>query len=287
MKFACIAKYQQEYPVSLLCHVLEVSVSGYYAWKQRVPSQRQREDERLALRIQQVHHASHQIYGSRRIRAELAAHGQSCGRKRVVRLMRKLGICSKPRRRHHISTTDSQHSDPVAANLLDRDFTAEIRNTKWVTDITGVWTAQGWLYVAVVLDLFSRMVVGWAMAPHRDSELVELALHMALAHRHPGPGLLCHSDRGSQYTSASYQVLLAQAGIQVSMSRKGNCYDNATMESFIGSLKEEWTDRRSYQSFEEAQQSIFEYIEVFYNRSRRHSSLDYLSPAVYEQLYSG
>jgi transposase InsO family protein len=236
MKYAFIARYQQEYPVSLMCRVLEVSVSGYYAWKQRTPSQRQQEDERLSLRIQQVHQDSHQIYGSRRIRAELAGHGQSCGRKRVVRLMHKLGICSRPRR-HRISTTDSQHTDPVAANLLDRDF-------------TGVWTAEGWLYVAVVLDLFSRMVVGWAMA-----------------RRHPAPGLLHHSDRGSQYTSTNYQVLLAQAGIQVSMSRKGNCYDNAAMESFIGSLKGEWTDRYSYQSFAEAQQSIFEYIEVFYVRS--------------------
>lgn len=286
MKYAFIAKSQQEYPVRLLCRVLEVSVSGFYAWKQRTPSQRQGEDEVLARRIQQVHQASHQIYGSRRIHAELAAHGQSCGRKRVVRLMRQQGICSKPPR-HRIVTTDSHHSDPVATNLLDRDFTAEAPNTKWVTDITRVWTAQGWLYVAVVLDLFSRMVVGWAMAPHRDSQLVEQALQMALARRHPEPGLLHHSDRGSQYTSTSYQMLLAEAGIQVSMSRKGNCYDNAAMESFIGSLKGEWTDRHSYHSFEEAQQSIFAYIEIFYNRHRRHSSLDYFSPARYEQQYSG
>jgi putative transposase len=222
MKFAFIAKYQQEYAVTLLCRVLEVSVSGYYAWKQRAPSQRQRENERLSLRIQQAHHASHQIYGSRRIRAELAAHGQSCGRKRVVRLMRKLGICSKPRLRR-IRTTDSQQNDPVAANLLAREFTAESPNTKWVTDITGVWTAEGWLYLAIVLDLYSRLIVGWSMAPHRDSELVEQARPLALARRHPRPGLLCHSDRGSQYTGASYQLLLTQAGIQVSMSRKGNC----------------------------------------------------------------
>ncbi len=180
--------------------------------------------------------------------------------------MRKLGICSK-QRRHRIATTDSQHGDPVAANLLNREFTALAPDTKWVSDITGVWTAKGWLYVAVILDLFSRMVVGWAMAPHRDSQLVEQALHMALARRHPEPGLLHHSDRGSQYTSASYQVQLAQAGIQVSMSRKGDGYDNAAMESFIGSLKGEWTDRHAYQSFEEARQAIFEYIEIFYVRS--------------------
>lgn len=182
-------------------------MSGYYAWKQRGSSQRQQEDELLAERIHQVHQASHQIYGSRRIRAELAEQGLSCGRKRVVRLMRTLQLHSRPRR-HRTVTTDSQHSDPVAANLLDRDFTAEAPKTKWVTDITGVWTAEGWLYVAVVLDLFSRMVVGWAMAAHRDTELVEQALQMALAHRHPSVALLHHSDRGSQYTSASYQPCL-------------------------------------------------------------------------------
>jgi putative transposase len=167
MKFALIARSQQEYPVSLMCRVLEVSVSGYYAWKQRAASQRQRDGEQLALRIRQAHQASHQIYGSRRIRAELATHGQSCGRKRVVGLMRKMGICSQPRC-HRIRTTDSQHTDPVATNLLDRDFTAQAPNTKWVSDITGVWTAQGWLYVAGVLDLFSRLIVGWAMAAQRD-----------------------------------------------------------------------------------------------------------------------
>jgi putative transposase len=171
-----------------MCRVLDVSVSGDSAWKQRAPSKRHQEDELLALRIQQVHRASHQIYGSRRIRAELAAHGQSCGRKRVVRLMPKLGFCSKPRR-HRISTTDSQHSDPVAANLLNREFTAQGPNSKWVSDITRVWTAEGWLYVALVLDLFSRMIVGIAMAPHRDSELVEHAARMAL--HVDNPHLVC------------------------------------------------------------------------------------------------
>ncbi len=286
MTYQFIAQHRQEFTVQRMCQVLDVSESGYYAWKHRKPSRRTLANGHLATRICQAHEASHRIYGSRRIQAELLEQGDTCGRKRVVRLMRQLGICSRLRRRR-IKTTDSQHSDPVAENLLGRNFTAETSNSKWVTDITGVWTAEGWLYLAVVLDLFSRSVVGWAMGAHRDAELVEQALLMALARRHPQPGLLHHSDRGSQYTSARYQALLAEVGMRVSMSRKGNCYDNAAMESFFGSLKGEWTDQRNYQSHQEARLSIFEYIEVFYNRQRRHSSLDYLSPVVYEQQQKG
>lgn len=282
MKYHFIAEHQQEYPVSTMCQVLEVSVSGFYAWKQRPPSARPIADEGLSARIRQLHQASHQIYGSRRIRADLAEEGNSCGRKRVVRLMREQGLSGR-RRRHRTVTTDSRHSDPVAPNLLARDFHAADPNSKWVTDITEVWTAEGWLYLAVVLDLFSRLVIGWAMAAHRDSGLVEQALHMALMRRHTSSGLLHHSDRGSQYTSGSYQAQLAEAGIVVSMSGKGDCYDNAAMESFFSSLKGEWTDWHSYQSRQEAQGSIFEYIEVFYNRQRRHSTLGYLSPVTYEQ----
>jgi transposase InsO family protein len=236
MKYDFIVHHHQEYPVSTMCQVLEVSVSGYYAWKHRPMCARQLADEQLSARIHQVHAATHQIYGSRRIRAELAEQGSSCGRKRVVRLMRKLGLQAR-QRRHRTVTTESQHHDPVAPNLLDRDFSAPAPNTKWVTDITGVWTAQGWLYVAIVLDLFSRLVVGWAMAAHRDPKLVEQALQMALLCRHPAAGLLHHSDRGSQYTSGVYQSLLLQFGVQVRMSGKGNCYDNAAMESFISSRK--------------------------------------------------
>ncbi len=228
MKYRFIAEHQQEYAVSAMCQVLEVSVSGFYAWKQRPPSARQIADEGLSARIRQLHQASHQIYGSRRIQADLAEEGRSCGRKRVVRLMREQGLSGR-RRRHRTITTDSRHSDPIAPNLLARDFRAADPNTKWVTDITGVWTAEGWLYLAVVLDLFSRLVVGWAMAAHRDSQLVEQALHMALVGRHPEAGLLHHSDRGSQYTSGDYQSLLSKQGIQVSMSGKGDCYDNAAM----------------------------------------------------------
>jgi len=282
MMYQFIAQHQQEFPVRRMCRVLDVSESGYYAWKHREPSQRTLADEQLATRIHEAHEASHHIYGSRRIHAEVLEQGGTCGRKRVVRLMRQLGICSRLRRRR-IKTTDSRRADPVAENLLGRDFTAEMPNSKWVTDITGVWTGEGWLYLAVVLDLFSRCVVGWAMGAHRNTDLVEQAILMALMHRHPQGDLLHHSDRGSQYTSASYQALLAQVGIRVSMSRKGNCYDNAVMESFFGSLKGEWTDQRTYHNYQEARQSIFEYIEVFYNRQRRHSSLGYLSPVMYEQ----
>jgi putative transposase len=286
MKYQVIAQYAREYPVKWMCQTLEVSESGYYAWKRRPLSQHAQADEVLASRIQQVHQASHQIYGSRRIQAELAEQGMTCSRKRVVRLMQQQEIRARRRRRHTV-TTDSQHSDPVAPNLLNRDFSAQAPNAKWVTDITGVWTAEGWLYVAVVLDLFSRLVGGWAMAGHRDTELVERALYMALVRRHPEAGLLHHSDRGSQYTSGSYQALLAQRGIQVSMSGKGDCYDNAAMESFFSSLKGEWTDWHTYQTRQEAQLSIFEYIEVFYNRQRRHSTLGYLSPVTYEQQLNG
>lgn len=282
MIYQFIAHHQQEFPVQRMCQVLEVSVSGYYAWKRRKPSGRERVDEQLIIGIRHAYQQSYGIYGSRRLHAELLAQGSRCGRKRVVRLMHQVGLCSRSPR-HRSRTTDSQHDNPIAENLLNREFTAQAPNTKWVTDITGVWTTEGWLYLAVVLDLFSRMVVGWAMGTRRDSELVEQACEMALARRQPEPGLLHHSDRGSQYTSETYRALLRQADIQVSMSRKGNCYDNAAMESFFGSLKGEWTDHRIYHTRREARQSIFEYMEVFYNRQRRHSSLGYLSPVTYEQ----
>ncbi len=192
------------------------------------------------------------------------------------------GLSAK-RPRHRTRTTDSQHTHPVAENVLGRDFTATATNTKWVADITGVWTAQGWLYLAVVLDLYSRMIVGWAMDAHLEAVLVENARPLALVRRHPKPGLLHHSDRGSQYTCHDYQALLASYGILVSMSRKGDCYDNALMESFYGTLKTECVERASYQTRTQARQAIFEYLEVFYNRQRLHSSLGYVSPIVYEQ----
>ena len=229
-----------------------------------------------------IYHANRQVYGSPRIHAALRAEGQACGKKRVARLMQSCGL-SANRPRHRTRTTDSQHEHPVAENVLGRDFTADAANTRWVADITAIWTMQGWLYLAVVLDIFSRMVVGWAMDGHREAILVEHARPLALARRHPEPGLRHHSDRGSQYTCQDYQALLARYGIVVSMSRKGDCYDNALMESFNGTLKTEGVDRESYQTHAQARLSIFEYLEVFYNRQRLHSSLGYVSPVVYEQ----
>jgi putative transposase len=236
----------------------------------------------LGERIVRIYQENRQVYGSPRIHAALRAEGRRCGRKRVARLMREHGLSAKARL-HRTRTTDSQHEHPVAPNLLNRDFMASAPNTKWVADITGVWTWEGWLYLAVVLDIFSRMVVGWAMAQHRDEALVEQAARMALARRHPEPGLLHHSDRGSQYAAADYRALLDHGGIVVSMSRKADCYDNALMESFIGTLKSECVERESYQTRAHARHSIFEYLEVFYHRQRLHSSLGYVSPVTFEQ----
>jgi putative transposase len=268
--------------VKIMCRVLGVSESGYYAWCNRLPSRRQRENERLVEQIRLAYDQGRQVYGSPRIHAELRALGIVCGKHRVARLMQQADLRAVQKRRR-VCTTDSQHSDPVAPNLLQRDFTAPAPNRKWLTDITAVWTAEGWLYLAVVLDVYSRLVVGWAMASHREESLVEAALWMALGRRNPAGELMHHSDRGSQYTSLAYQAVLAQFQIQVSMSGKGDCYDNAMMESFFSSLKTECVHRQVYQSHAEAKLSIFEWIEVFYNRQRRHSSLDYLSPAAYEQ----
>jgi putative transposase len=281
MKYQFITAHQQEYPIKTLCRVLGVSVSGFYAWRRRPLSRRSQENTVLGERIVQLYHANRQVYGSPRIHAALHTEGQRCGRKRVARLMRSCGLSARMRR-HRTRTTDSQHEHPVAPNLLNRDFTASAPNTKWVADITAIWTMEGWLYLAVVLDIFSRMVVGWAMDSHRDGLLVEQACVMALARRRPEPGLLHHSDRGSQYTCQDYQALLAHSGIVVSMSRKGDCYDNALMESFNGTLKTECVEREAYQTRSQARRSIFEYLEVFYNRQRLHSSLGYVSPLTYE-----
>lgn len=283
MTYQFIADYQGNTPVRWMCQALGVSESGYYAWKRRPPSRCSQEDQLLAEQIEQIHQASRKTYGSPRIQAELRAQGRCCGRKRIARLMRQCGISAR-RKRHRTCTTDSQHSSPVAPNRLNREFTAERPNEKWVADITGVWTSQGWLYLAAVLDIFSRKVIGWAMAARREDDLVLAALRMALTQRRPQAGLLHHSDRGSQYTSRDYQALLRDWGLEVSMSRKGDCYDNAVMESFFATLKGECTDQQHWASHSQARPVIFEYLEVFYNRQRRHSSLGYLSPFAYEQL---
>lgn len=222
------------------------------------------------------------MYGSPRIQAELRDQGIRSSRKRVARLMREQALSAR-RRHHRTITTKSEPGARVAPNVLDQDFTASRLNEKWTGDITAIWTYEGWLYLAVVLDLFSRRVIGWAMAAIQDETLIETALRMALLGRQPSPGLLFHSDRGSQYTSDAYRAVLAQATITVSMSRTGNCYDNAVTESFFGTLKGECVERTCFQTRREARQTIFEYVECFYNRIRRHSSLGYLSPVAYEQ----
>jgi putative transposase len=283
MKYAFIRDHEKEFPIRRLCHVLEVSESGYYAWCKRAPSERKRADEELGKRIEDAYQNNRRVYGSPRLHAELKEQGVHCGRKRVARLMRERGINAKPRRRK-MKTTDSHHSNPVAPNLLNRDFTADAPNTKWVADITGIETMEGWLYLAAIVDIYSRFVVGWAMGKERDEQLITFAAVMAVERRRPGAGLLHHSDRGSQYTSSGYQTLLKQYGIEISMSGKGNCYDNALMESFFGTVKEECVEQQTYQTRAEARQSVFEYLEVFYNRQRKHSSLGYLSPAIYEQM---
>jgi putative transposase len=266
-----------------MCRVLEVSESGFYAWRKRPVCQRQREDAQLTEEIRQEFSAHCGRYGSPRLHAELRDRGRSVARKRVARLMREAGLCAKRKRRQAL-TTRRDPSHPVAPNLLNREFTAEAPNQKWVTDITYIPTMQGWLYLSVILDLYSRMVVGWSMSGNCDEKLIERALDQALARRRPKAGLLHHSDRGSQYTSQAYQACLEQSGIQSSMSRKGNCWDNAAMESFFGTLKEECVGSTIYVSHDEARLELFTYMEVYYNRVRRHSTLGYVSPLNYEQI---
>jgi putative transposase len=246
-------------------------------------SEHQKEDDRLADRIQTVFHANRQVYGSPRLHAELQAQGIRCSRKRIARLMKARGLCAR-RRCHRTITTSSEPGAQVVPNLLARDFTASRPNEKWTGDIPAVWTYEGWLYLAVVLDLFSRRVIGWAMAATQDETLIEAAFRMALLGRHPEAGVLFHSDRGSQYTSEAYRTLLASVNVRMSMSRTGNCYDNAVTESFFGTLKGECVERASFQTRGQARQAIFEFVECFYNRVRRHCALGYLSPIAYEQL---
>ena len=283
MRYQAIERHRNDYPIEVLCETLEVSVSGYYAWKKRPMSQHQQEDHHLAEQIRIVYTTNREVYGSPRLYAELQEQGISCSGRRVARLMREMGL-SPHRPRQRTLTTRSDPAAQVVANLLDCNFTASRPNEKWTADITAIWTWEGWLYLVAVLDLFSRRVVGWAMAAHQDELLVENALRMALQQRRPQAGLLHHTDRGCQYTSQQYQQVLTQFGITVSMSRRGNCYDNAVSESFFGTLKRECVDRTSFQTRAQARQAIFEYTEVFYNRVRRHSSLSYKSPVAYEQL---
>lgn len=268
-----------------MCRVLEVSVSGYYAWLHREPSRHCREDAELVKCISNAFQIYRCVYGSPSIHAELRDQGIHCARKRVARLMQQQGLVAK-HPRHRTVTTRSEEGATFAPNLLQQDFHADEPDQKWTMDTTYIWTAEGWLYLAVVLDLFSRMVVGWAMAAVQDATLVINAFNMALVRRHPEAGLLVHSDRGSTYTSKSYLTLLEQSGVQVSMSRTGNCYDNAVTESFFHSLKGECIDQEFFQTRDQARTCTFDYIETFYNRTRRHSTLHYLSPVAFENQWN-
>jgi putative transposase len=282
VRFEFIDAQKAHFPVEFMCEQLEVSRSGFYAWRERPASAHQQQDKQLAEEVAQAHRDSRGTYGSPRVHAELRAQGRKVSRKRVARLMGEQKLAAR-RRRRSVRTTDSNHPNPVAPNILERDFSPVQPNSTWATDITYVWTGEGWLYLAVVLDLFSRRVVGWSMSEHIDTPLVLGALEMALEGRQPPKGLIHHSDRGSQYASAEYQRALASRGIQCSMSRKGNCWDNAVAESFFSSLKMELVYLTDFATRHQARTALFEYIEVFYNRRRRHSSLGYLSPLEYER----
>jgi len=282
MRFVFIDAEKALYPLRILCRVLGVSRSGYYAWRARKPSARALEDERLRPKVVEAFASGRGTYGSPRVRDELVDQGLEIGRKRVARLMREMGLRGVSPRKFRV-TTDSDHDHPIAKNLLDRNFEASKPNEKWTTDITYVWTGEGWLYLAVVMDLYSRRIVGWSAADHMRTSLCLDALRKALALRTDVEGLIHHSDRGVQYASAYYREALDAVGIECSMSRRANCWDNAVGESFFGTLKNELIYRRPWLTREEARDAIAEYIEIFYNRIRRHSTIGGMSPAKFEE----
>lgn len=282
MRYAFIGAEKARYSVPQLCRLLEVSRSGYYAWQRRGPSRRALEDARLGTLVVAAHQAGRGTYGSPRVLSELRESGERTSRRRVARLMRERGLVGEAKKRwRHPS---SEPGNACAPNTLDREFNVPSPNQVWASDITYVRTWEGWLYLAVVIDLFSRRVVGWSMQSSLHTDIVLSALTMAIGQRLPGPGLLQHSDRGSQYTSDDYQLALRQHGIECSLSGRGNCWDNAVVESFFGTLKRELIYRRSWATRQEAAQAIHEYIEVFYNRRRRHTTLGGMSPAAFEAL---
>jgi transposase InsO family protein len=266
-----------DFPVQVMCELLGVSRGGYYAWAGRAESARAADDRTLAAEIRAAYEASRGRYGSPRVHAELRARGRRVGRKRVARLMRGMGLAARRRRRFR-RTTDSRHAFPIAPNLLERNFTAEAPDRVWLADLTYIWTAQGWLYLAAVLDLYTRRVVGWAMADHLRHELTLAALDMAIVRQRPAPGLVHHADRGVQYAAHGYRARLRRHGMVCSMSRKGDCWDNAPMESFFATLKGELVEAAEYDTRDEARADLFQYIEGFYNRRRLHSGLGYLTP---------
>ena len=282
MRFAFIHEEKAAYPVATMCDVLSVSRAGFYAWRERPESQRTREDRRLSLLVQAAHHDSRRSYGSPRVHVDLAAQGERVGRKRVARLMREAGLRARVRRRYKC-TTMSEHDQPIAPNLLARQFEATHPNQRWVTDTTELRAGSSRFFLAAVLDLYSRLIVGWAISAVNDRHVTLNALNQALRRRHPEAGLLHHSDQGSTYASEDYRKVLVTHGITCSMSRRGNCYDNAAMESWFSTLKFELGER--FDTLTDAKHQLFDYIEVFYNQKRRHSSLGYATPAELERRY--
>ena len=282
MRFELIDRAKKDFPVQRLCQVLGVSQSGYFAWRARPPSRRQREDLVLLAHVRSAFALSNGTYGSPRMACELRDQGLAVGRRRTARLMRDNGLRARQKRRFK-RTTDSEHAWPIAPNLLDQDFSATRPNEKWGADISYVWTREGWLYLAVVVDFFSRRIIGWSVSDRLHRGLALAALRQALAIRLPKPGLICHSDRGSQYCSIDYQSELRRHGVHISMSGKGNCYDNAMVETFFKTLKSELVWRTVFFTRQAAEAAIGRYIDGFYNPVRRHSSLDFISPAAFER----
>ena len=284
MRYACIGRRRNLYPVRMMCRSLKVSASGYYAWRTRTESRRRRYDRELTRAIRLTHAESDGTYGSPRIHVELNASGFTCGRAKVARLMHKAGLKGCPKRRFRITTKSGLAG---AENLLKQNFTAETANERWASDITYLWTGQGWLFLAVVMDLYSRRIIGWSMSRRINRHIVVNALSMALGQRLPGNDLIHHSDRGVQYLSDDFQELLKKHGITCSMSDKGSCYDNAVVESFFATLKRERIKRKKYRTRDEARADVFDYIERFYNRKRRHGTIGNISPVEFEKRTLG
>lgn len=284
MKYQFIQAQQSQHRIARLCQVLAVSRSGYYAWRRRPPSARVQANARLVERMTQLHRQMKERYGAIKLWRTLVAAGVPCGRHRVARLRRQHGLLARRVRRFRVVIEHHQFAPP-APNRLQQVFVAPAPNRIWAGDLTAIATRAGWVYLAVILDLYSRCVIGWAMSHKPDQQVALTALQMALTRRRPRPGLIHHSDQGATYTSGAYQRLVSQAGLVASMSRKGNCYDNAVVESFFSTLKNELVHDQDFLTREEAQAAMFEFIEVFYNRQRLHQTLDYVSPAQFEALH--
>lgn len=284
--YRIMAEWRGHYPVAAMAEVYGVSTSGFYDWLDREPSARARRRDELAEHVREAFHDSSGIYGSRKLTRELVERKIDVCRNTVAELMRGQGLRSRAQKRRYVTTTDSSHLEPTAPNTLARDFAATAPDRKWVADITYIQTAEGFVYLAAVMDLFSRRIVGWSLSDSLESTLVLEALENAIRLRTPDAGLLHHSDRGVQYASERHRRLLTEHGIECSMSRRGDCWDNAPMERFMNSLKNEWVHHESYATIEEARTGVFRYIEMFYNRERRHQALGYISPCRYEELHA-